>query len=86
MLAGQFSRANKTEAEVMRQSRSGGNAAAIALPVATAVVAIAIFIADTLTDVLMAARCRRGPRQRPAGRCGAQRERRPPNTSVFKRQ
>jgi hypothetical protein len=74
---------------MMRQSRSGGNAASIALPVATAVVATAIFIADTVTDVLMAARCRRGPRQRPtrpAGRCGAQRERRPPNTSVFKRQ
>jgi hypothetical protein len=56
MLAGQFSRANKTEAEVMRQSRSGGNAASIALPLATAVVATAIFIADTVTDVLMAAR------------------------------
>jgi hypothetical protein len=35
----------------MRQSRSGGNAAPIVLPVATAVVAIAIFIADTVTDV-----------------------------------
>jgi hypothetical protein len=80
MLAGQFSRANKTEAEVMRQSRSGGNAAAVVLPVATAVVAIAIFIAGTVTDVLMAARCRRGPRQRPtrpAGQCGARREEAP---------
>jgi PAS domain S-box-containing protein len=35
----------------MKQSRSGGNAASVALPVATAVVAIAIFIADTVTDV-----------------------------------
>ena len=39
----------------MKQSRSRGSAASVALPVATAVVAIAIFIADTVTGIDVAA-------------------------------
>src|SRR6202042_2731602 len=35
----------------MKQSRSRGNAPSMALPIATAAAAIAVFIADTVTDV-----------------------------------
>ena len=40
---------------MMKQSRSRGDAASLVLPVATAVVAIAIFIADTMTGIDVAA-------------------------------
>jgi PAS domain S-box-containing protein len=40
---------------VMKQSRSRGDAASLVLPVATAVVAIAIFIADTMSGIDVAA-------------------------------
>jgi two-component system sensor kinase FixL len=35
----------------MKQSRSRGNAASVVLPIATAATAIAVFSADTVTDV-----------------------------------
>src|SRR5271166_1705279 len=49
--AGQFTGATKSQVKVMTQSRSRGSAASNALPIATVAAAIAIFIADTVTDL-----------------------------------
>jgi hypothetical protein len=47
--ASHYTRDNR-KAEVMKQSRLGGNAASIVLPVATVAAAFAIFIADNQTS------------------------------------
>ena len=51
LAAWRFTRANRAMVEMTQQSRSRGNRASIVLPASTAALAIAIFVADTVTEV-----------------------------------